>query len=480
MKALRFFPPSRSVLLLVLGQGAAVLTIWMVATVWASFNPTMSADISDHEHDVNADITTTFSLPDGDLNYAKLVALTPTEFFPAGNVPLGVLVGQVNWYSTLALFGGSCTTGISPAYPLWEATTDTSACPIMFRDQFTDGDGDGLPDGIVCWPEFLTRILPPGATPIERFYGQTQVGASPASINIVTFEAGSLPGLSVAWGRPSVVIVNDMGDPERQVKPMEALTDTCTPMDLQIITYGLSKDNPDTPDVEPAHEVRRNPPYGGTYTFRWHAESERDADHDEVENPLDTCPLDVNIDPSPMDETQVGGDDGDGIDASCDPDPLVACWNPRPANCAVDYPYYATDCDCDGFRNRLDTCPLVPNGCNDIWCSGGGSWPYDPSWDEQQDSDGDYIGDACDPNPTIPDGEPVVVDLSTEVEISGPQQPQQPVGGIVKMWRDPTARSPQEPSGGTGPHILLAVGGAAAVLALSASAWYARRRWVRR
>jgi len=36
MNAFRFFPPSRSVLLLVLGQAAAVLTIWMIATVWGA------------------------------------------------------------------------------------------------------------------------------------------------------------------------------------------------------------------------------------------------------------------------------------------------------------------------------------------------------------------------------------------------------------------------------------------------------------
>jgi len=413
--------------------------------------------------------TTTFDIPDPDLQFAVLYTAIPADFIPDTEVPLGALVGSINSASTVAVFGGSCTTAIAPVFPLQYAMLD-KGCTVKHSEQFADDDGDGLVNGVERWPIFLDRMLPPGATPLERIYGETQVGASPVSESIVLLEAADV-GLPAGWGFVQIAILNDIGDPQRQARLMEALSDFCTPLSSVTITYGLSKDNPATPADESGFEVRRNPQYGGTYTFNFRAISMYNSDNDPIENYQDTCPLDVNTEASPHLETQSGGPDQDGIDASCDPGPDIVCWNPRPANCAVDYAYYASDCDCDAFRNRLDTCPLVPNGCNDAACAERyGSWPWDPAWDEQADQDSDMIGDACDPNPTSPNGAQITRDDTADVVISGPARP--PVGGIAELpdVSDPPARN----------YTALAGLAAAALLALAAGAWCARRRRLRR
>ncbi len=184
-------------------------------------------------------------------------------------------------------------------------------------------------------------------------------------------------------------VLNDLGDPAAAPTPGEAITDFCTPLATTTVVFGLSEDNPDTGDDEAGYEVRRNPAWGGTYTFRCYAESMRDADGDGYENYLDTCPFDANVDPSPK---EVGGHpDQDGIDSACDPDPTVPCWE------GVSF-IWSRDCDRDNFYNRGDNCPLVGNR-------------------DQADRDADDIGDACDPNPDTPDGEPIVWTQEADVEI---------------------------------------------------------------
>ncbi|MCH8992297.1 MAG: thrombospondin type 3 repeat-containing protein, partial [Acidobacteria bacterium] len=82
----------------------------------------------------------------------------------------------------------------------------------------------------------------------------------------------------------------------------------------------------------------------------------------------------------------------DGIPDSCDPFPDV------PSTHTAQIGIARTDEDGDGWANRVDNCPLIANV-------------------DQQNSDNDGIGDACDPNPTVNDGHQHITCLISTVNI---------------------------------------------------------------
>jgi len=175
--------------------------------------------------------------------------------------------------------------------------------------------------------------------------------------------------------------------------------------------FGITKDNPATAADESGYVGIANPTTPADYTFTAFSRSQGDADGDDIENDLDTCPLDVN-----EGNPRVAGDgdnDNDGIDNVCDPTPDEA----------------KTDHDGDVYLNRGDNCPLLNNPDNN-------------------DSDGDRIGDACDPNPDTPNGESVEVYVTDTVTIEGVLQ----VQIDIKPRRDPNTINPK--SGG---RILVAI-----------------------
>ena len=274
------------------------------------------------------------------------------------------------------------------------ATTDTSAT-VIFDDQFQDADANNLPDAVDKYPDFLTRMLP-GVTPRARFFGQASVAGSAVSMNFVVLEPGAtipvLGALDATWGYPSVSILNNNGDPGATAAP-GAITDFCTPLSTTIKTFGKSLDNDATSVDESGATIQTNPANGGTYTFRSRNVSQYDADDDNIENGLDTCPYAVNVGDYAV--AGSGDQDNDGIDDVCDPTPTET----------------KVDEDDDAYTNRGDNCPLVANG-------------VDP--DNQKDQDADSIGDACDQNPTTPDGgsaSPVDITVTSDVTIAGGAPP---------------------------------------------------------
>jgi hypothetical protein len=389
----------------------SVLVAVLVAVVVAgvanaiSFNPTLTASVSDPTAGANTDVTTDFGIPKGDAQFAVTSTLTPPQFTVAkdADVPNGAMVGKLEAVATLGLINQPCTSALPVNVDLLDATTDASAGTVTFDDQFQDADGNTLPDGVDKYPELLTRMYP-GLTPRARYFGQASVAGSAVSLNFIIFEPGTtLPGLGAldpALGYPSVYVLNDNGDPGATPAP-NPITDFCTPLSTKITTFALTKDNKATTADESGKIVSTNPAAAGTYTFRSISISNLDADDDGIENGLDTCPFDKDT----------GTDtDSDGIDDVCDPEPTVA----------------NTDQDDDLYMNRGDTCPLVANGADQ---------------DNQKDTDTDGIGDLCDTTgngPTVPDGTPVKTENTADVEITGGAAAASPTAAAAS----PTAAAP--------------------------------------
>jgi hypothetical protein len=182
------------------------------------------------------------------------------------------------------------------------------------------------------------------------------------SLQFVSFPPGTkINGLQTdpAWGFMSVLVIQDTGDPGR-VLATSTITDFCAPNHGVTTLYGISRDNGATAANEGGHKYVTFPAPGPTGSIILPS-SEADADDDQLENTLDTCPFEGNNDGwNPRSESHTGDNDEDGIPNICDP-------SPDSAN---------SDQDGDGFVNRGDNCPLISN-------------------ENQSDLDRDDLGDVC-------------------------------------------------------------------------------------
>ena len=184
-----------------------------------------------------------------------------------------------------------------------------------------------------------------------------------------------------------------------------------------------------------------------------------DADADDVGETEDNCPSDWNPAQTDTDGDAEGDscdldDDGDAVDDQSDNCPLVENLGQEDSDangmgdaCDPDW----TDLDTDGVRNGLDNCPVdanlgQSNGDTDALGDACDNCPA-ASNPDQADSDGDGVGDVCD-------------------------SPSSPVGGIAELPN----LAQDGPS--TPPYIALAGLTALGLAVLTASAWYARRRWL--
>lgn len=460
-------------------------------------------------------------------------AITAGDEFPVGtNVGLleaiatiGIINGACD--STLLLLG---QTG---GFQLFNASIDTNNT-IEFQEESggnptkqdwaEDLDGNGLIDAVDKYPAFINRVLQDEddnpLQPIRRSAGQQIVAGADILIQYLVFEPGTFISKNLpndpALGYPTVTLLQNIGDPDTVPEP-GPITDFCSPLGASVTNRGkgdacdsLVNDDSDdddavndgcptlgTPESEVVLEdgsdpcanivdddrlddldfsraagrgeeartndgcpqvgdtseadieyvLYRNPSEEGTYPITTIIAGLADADGDGLENLLDTCPFDPNLG-----DPRIRGDgdlDGDGLDAACDPDDNEV----------------NSDQDLDGYTNRQDNCPLIANGEE-------GTNQEDSDVDEDGDDQPDLIGDDCDPNPLVFDGEPLAERtriLTTEVEI-GPGS----VGQETPTDDDTTTPS-EDDDGGSGTLIIIIVV-IAAVVVVGGGAFYFMRR----
>ena len=358
-----------------------------------TFNPEADISLSSYNSGDNADVTSDFSIPSGDVQFDAVATYIPSDWGVArdADVPDGSQVGALDAAVTLglALGQGTCNIRLAPHFNLLEATTQGAA--FTSTGDMVGGTWNGYdvtcPGGnerAVCeYPDFLDELYP--VRPIARYYGHTMIGGGiEAVMNFLVFAPGTslgggIPGYP-SWGYPTVTVTNDSGV-DRPASP-SSLADFCTPLVSNNTIFGLAD----------GLALRTNPPYGGTYVFRSWSRGQPDADGDWIENALDTCPYIPNLG-DPRVQGPTGDQDMDGLDDACDPNTVS--------------PPGDNDEDDDAYHNRADNCPTTPNG------QGGGQ-------SNQADADGDGIGDDCDANPNSMDGGRAIRTIEIGVQIEGP------------------------------------------------------------
>ncbi len=336
---------------------------------------------------------------------------------------------------------------------------------------------NGIPDGADHYPIYLNLVLDPDfdnigpdalpgtsddvngplqpPKPIARQFGVAKVSGITVILNFLLFDPGTVLGdlvaVDPALGFPSVTVLQDPTVPLSQ-PTANTISDFCSPLTVSTTTFGLTRDNgctpkpaasefrcnsddarytgacmigiaaidggcasvsgPTNPD-ESGTAYRTNPSSDSTLNFVASASSQRDADNDGIENLLDTCPLDADPpDTDPRSVSNPQDPDQDGLFNSCDPKPNAPSPNINTTR-KVDpcESQGGKDEDGDCFANTADNCPLVPNG---VAFNGNILGP-----DSQTDTDGDLIGDACDPDPNTETGHLHVVCGISQVDIGG-------------------------------------------------------------
>jgi len=402
------------------------------------FNPHLSATYSDTSPGSHPDVSSTLSLglgPDGqrntaddtgDYNFAGIVNFSPSSPRDA-DIPDGAITGIASANSTLGLVNSACATWIPVSFTFIEATTDITntiePLPYGSSNDLSPLAGDNNQNGnpevqpppaVTKYPSYLNAIFDPDwvdfgpdriagnaddnngpqppLQPIARFAAATPI---PSASNIwiilqeVVFEPGTklprLPAFDPELGYPSVTMLQQSSAAGSAAPPApSAISDFCTPLDFNMQSYGITRDNPDTAANEGGVNLRTLPQARTTLTSTFFAFSQRDADGDGFENSLDPCPFHADTVWDPRANPPKGDDDRpfglpsqDGIPDTCDPTRTEATGGP-PAN-------QPTDHDGDGFLNRGDNCPLHSNPDQ-----------ADRDVNEWGEIVGDGIGDVCD------------------------------------------------------------------------------------
>lgn len=195
---------------------------------------------------------------------------------------------------------------------------------------------------------------------------------------------------------------------------------------------------------------RANASDAGTHSFMTLSGSQRDADGDGIENSLDVCSLVANGAWNPRGIDLTNDPDQDGLPNECDPNPDTPSPG-SPPGCPAGFTGFDEDLDC--FSNRQDNCPTDNQLQNPNEPAGPNNKP------NPVDSDGDGIGDACDPDPDVPNGENIFFCVNFDVQVgagasTAPAAPRLEDGPDCALAPDappPTGPTPvPAPTGGPG------------------------------
>ena len=340
-------------------------------------------------------------------DWQKLIYFTPPRWTVAKDADIqdGTQVGTFKSKITLGLLNNPCNTILLTNYTLFEGTINESnplaALPQGSRDRLSpmaaDANANGAPDAADRWPSYLNavagRLGMDLSGLVARYVGvdNRDVPGTTMVANFLVFKPGATVSSNFAvdprLGYATVLVLQD---PTSAGSNQDPVSSNCAPLWTQLTLNGTA-----------AGRTFRGNPGDGTYNFVTWAMPQPDADGDGIENRLDPCPLTPNPgwNPSVANFPVPAGDsDNDGIPNECDPYPNV----PSTHNAADGIAN--ADEDGDGWQNRGDNCPLVANL-------------------DQLDTDGDDIGDACDPNPISVDGAnpPACVVTPVTIGNGGPQ-----------------------------------------------------------
>ncbi|MCH8814142.1 MAG: thrombospondin type 3 repeat-containing protein [Chloroflexi bacterium] len=352
-------------------------------------------------------------------DFGEIVRFTPAAF-GTPTVPPGAIAGRMTQEITMGLLSNPCSTTIQTSVTLMTASTDVhdTIAPKPFGEADVmepfalDADGNGLPDGIDRYPEFLNERFN-DLQPVLRLFGTTFLQGSWAVVNLVFFEPGvtlpianrSVP-LDPTLGVPGVVVMNDPTTPPQS----GPISDFCSPSIIDFTTLGYTLDNPCTPvavegvacpGTQSIFENRGYPLFpcevgnrhdedgdgivnDGCPQVGSTAESGEECDNDisddfEDSNVNDGCPqVGDHSEGQRIPGTCVGADEGGCIFSKNPSDPGPATF--------VVLATSLRDADNDGIENELDVCPLIAN----------------PNWNPRTislDPDFDGLPTTCDPTP---------------------------------------------------------------------------------
>jgi hypothetical protein len=365
----------------------------------------------------------------GQYNSGGLIYFTPPGWKVAkdADIPDGTTVGTFKSEAVLGILDNACNTVVNVNFTLLDATTDRSkevkALAPGAKDRLSPLaklDANGIPAGASGWPTYLNdgaqRVGMDLSKLVARFVGinTKDVPGTTVILNFLIFQPGATVSdkikLDPALGYPSVTVLQD---PTQAGSSQDPISDFCAPLWTESTLNGTA-----------GGATFRGNPADGTYDFVTWVLPAADANGDGIENALDPCPFSAKSGWDPRATLVVGmpGDqDADGLPDACDPFPAVKSLH------SADNGIGGSDEDADGWQNRGDNCPLVPNGPREANVAGVGN---------QTDTDGDGLGDACDPNLTVRDGQGLPVCLVNQVTIGS--------GGPAPA--DPTKLAPCDPN----------------------------------